>query len=65
MQNTSFPQHNMAKISRNCKEKREQNIKNTCGNGEAITVKNAKIENWRYLLDKIRTYFEQNPDADF
>jgi hypothetical protein len=32
---------------------------------EATTLKNSKIVNWRYLLDKIRTYFEQNPDADF
>jgi DNA invertase Pin-like site-specific DNA recombinase/ElaB/YqjD/DUF883 family membrane-anchored ribosome-binding protein len=33
--------------------------------GEATTLKNSKIVKWRYLLDKIRTYFEQNPDADF
>jgi len=24
-----------------------------------------KNPDWRYLLDKIRTYFEQNPDTDF
>jgi hypothetical protein len=33
--------------------------------GEARTLKNSEIEYWRCLLDKIRTYFEQNPDADF
>jgi len=33
--------------------------------GEATTLKNAEIVNWRYLLGKIRTFFEQNPDADF
>ena len=33
--------------------------------GEAIASQNSEIVNWRYLLDKIRTYFEQNPDADF
>jgi len=33
--------------------------------GEAIPSQNSKIVNWRYLLDKIRTYFEQNPDAEF
>jgi len=33
--------------------------------GEATTPKNAKIENWRYLLDKIRTFFDENPDFDF
>jgi hypothetical protein len=33
--------------------------------GEARTFKNSEIEYWRCLLDKIRTYFEQNPDADF
>jgi len=33
--------------------------------GEATTLKNAEIVKWRYLLDKIRTYFEQNPDVEF
>ena len=33
--------------------------------GEARTFKNTEIEYLRNLLDKIRTYFEQNPDADF
>jgi hypothetical protein len=33
--------------------------------GEATTLKNAEIVKWRYLLDKIRTYFEQNSDAEF
>jgi DNA invertase Pin-like site-specific DNA recombinase len=32
--------------------------------GEARTFKNAEIVNWRCLLDKIRTYFEQKPDAE-
>ena len=32
--------------------------------GEATIVQNPNSENWRYLLDKIRTYFEQNPDAE-
>ena len=29
---------------------------------EAISPRNAEIVNWRYLLDEIRTFFEQNPD---
>ena len=33
--------------------------------GEATIAQNPDSENWRYLLVKIRTYFEQNPDADF
>ena len=33
--------------------------------GEATTLKNAEIVNWRYLLDKIRTFFDENPDFDF
>jgi len=33
--------------------------------GEAIPSQKAEIVKWRCLLDKIRTYFEQNPDADF
>ena len=33
--------------------------------GEATTLKNAEIVNWRYLLVKIRTFFEQNPDFEF
>ena len=33
--------------------------------GEAIPSQNSEIVKWRYLLDKIRTYFGQNPDADF
>ena len=32
--------------------------------GEARTRQTPKIVKWRCLLDKIRTYFEQNPDAD-
>ncbi|MBT9170748.1 MAG: hypothetical protein DDT18_01096 [Actinobacteria bacterium] len=30
--------------------------------GEA---KNSSCINWRYVLVKIRTYFKENPDADF
>jgi len=33
--------------------------------GEATIAQNPNFENWRYLLDKIRTYFAQNPDTDF
>ena len=33
--------------------------------GEATTLKKAEIVNWRYLLDKIRTFFDENPDCDF
>jgi hypothetical protein len=31
----------------------------------AFNFSEAKIITLRYLLNKIRTYFEQNPDADF
>ena len=33
--------------------------------GEATTLKKAEIVNWRSVLIKIRTYFQENPDADF
>jgi hypothetical protein len=33
-------------------------------NGEII-FKKSEIEKMRYLLDKIRTHFEENPSADF
>mgnify|MGYP006980543546 CR=1 FL=1 len=33
--------------------------------GEATPYQKTEIVKWRCLLDKIRTYFEQNPDADF
>ena len=33
--------------------------------GEATNPKNAEIVNWRYLLDKIRTFFDENPDFEF
>ena len=33
--------------------------------GEAIIPQNPNSENWRYLLDKIRTFFEENPNSEF
>jgi len=33
--------------------------------GEAIIARNSYFQNWRYLLDKIRTFFDENPDIDF
>ena len=33
--------------------------------GEATIVQNPNFENWRYLLDKIRTFFDENPEIDF
>jgi len=33
--------------------------------GEATIAQNPNFENWRYLLDKIRTFFDENPDFDF
>jgi len=33
--------------------------------GGATIAQNPNSENWRCLLNKIRTYFEQNPDAEF
>jgi len=33
--------------------------------GEATIAPNTNFENWRYLLDKIRTFFDENPDFDF
>ena len=33
--------------------------------GEATIAQNPNFENWRYLLDKIRTFFDENPDCDF
>ena len=32
--------------------------------GEATIAQNPNSENWRYLLVKIRTFFEQNPDCE-
>jgi hypothetical protein len=31
--------------------------------GEAIIVQNPNSENWRYLLVKIQTFFDENLDA--
>ena len=33
--------------------------------GEATIAQKSQSENWRYLLDKIRTFFDENPDCDF
>ena len=44
---------------------RTSSVRDKLREGEAIPSQNSEIVNWRYLLDKIRTYFEQNPDADF
>jgi len=33
--------------------------------GEATISQNPNFENWRYLLDKIRTFFDENPDCEF
>jgi len=33
--------------------------------GEATITQNPNSENWRYLLDEIRTFFDENPDCDF
>jgi len=33
--------------------------------GEATTLKNAEIVNWRRLLVKIHTFFDENPDCEF
>jgi hypothetical protein len=30
--------------------------------GEATIAQNSNFEKWRYLLDKILTFFEQNPE---
>ena len=32
--------------------------------GEAIIAQNPNSENWRYLLVKIRTFFDENPDCE-
>ncbi len=33
--------------------------------GEATFAQNPNSENWRCLLVKIRTFFEENPDCEF
>jgi len=33
--------------------------------GEATIAQNPNFENWRYLLVKIRTFFDENPDCEF
>jgi len=33
--------------------------------GEATIAQNPNFENWRYLLIKIRTFFDENPDFEF
>ncbi len=38
------------------------------GLGEAMTAKPPRLSRcpkWRCLLDKVRTYFKENPDAEF
>ena len=32
---------------------------------EATIAQNLNFINWRYLLDKIRTFFDENPDCEF
>ena len=32
--------------------------------GEATTAQNPNSENWRYLLVKIRTFFDENPECE-
>ena len=32
--------------------------------GEATIAQNPNFENWRYLLVKIRTFFDENPDCE-
>ncbi len=32
--------------------------------GEATIAQNPNSENWRYLLVKIRTFFDENPDCE-
>ena len=44
---------------------RTSSVRDKLREGEATIVQNPNFENWRYLLDKIRTYFAQNPDTDF
>jgi hypothetical protein len=44
---------------------RMNSVRDKLREGEAIPFQKAEIVKWRCLLDKIRTYFEQNPDADF
>ena len=31
---------------------------------EAVSYDFTKSENWRYVLDKVRMYFEQNPNDE-
>ena len=33
--------------------------------GEVTTTQKSQSENWRRLLDKIRTFFDENPDCEF
>ena len=33
--------------------------------GEATIAQNPNSENWRCLLVKIRTFFDENPDCEF
>ena len=32
--------------------------------GEATIAQKSQSENWRYLLVKIRTFFDENPDCE-
>jgi hypothetical protein len=44
---------------------RMNSVRDKLREGEATPSQKAGIVKWRCLLDKIRTYFEQNPDPDF
>ena len=35
------------------------------GKEQYCGTQNPNSENWRYLLDEIRTFFDENPDFDF
>jgi len=43
----------------------QASVRDKLREGEAIPSQNSKIVKWRYLLDKIRTFFEENPKAEF
>jgi len=44
---------------------RTSSVWDTLREGEATIAQNPNFEKWRYLLDKIRTFFDENPDCEF
>ena len=44
---------------------RTSSVRDKLREGEATIAQNPNFENWRCLLVKIRTFFDENPEIEF